>query len=470
MTATVALLLPWLAGAVWTYWLVSRNERWNWAIVAGHGYVLGLFIMTLCIRMWDAAGLQLQFGGIAGLLAGVTLLGAALIKLQPGQPAAAAPSPTMPAWKKAIIAVLLGLIAYRYFTIFQEIMLRPLFPWDAWMNWAPKAIVWFEHKSMVPFAAQQVWLNAPASELVHIEGAKNAWRYPIGVPLVQLWGMLALGTNDSTLIYLPWGMIALAMGLALYGHLKLLGHSTLIAVVAGYLLLSMPFINVHSALAGYADLWVGVAYGMGILTIMEWNASRSWPYAILAVLMALFCALLKTPGIIMGGFIVAILATTFFLVSRTVMIGLFVMLTLTITYAFIFGIHLNLQGIGDISISTNIIALPFIGSFPLQFHDVSIAMTNTMLFMINWNIIWYFFALALLISIFKQPAVMLYSIELRATSVTLGFIFFVYYFTGRYEFANDYTQVNRALIYAILPVLLLILQVPGVAQCRDLKA
>jgi len=29
------------------------------------------------------------------------------------------------------------------------------------------------------------------------------------------------------------------------------------------------------------------------------------------------------------------------------------------------------------------------------------------------------------------------------------FVFFVYYFTSRYKFAQDYTQVNRALIYAI---------------------
>ena len=49
----------------------------------------------------------------------------------------------MPYWQKGVMTMLLALLAWRYLTIVQEMLLRPLYAWDAWMNWVPKAIVWF---------------------------------------------------------------------------------------------------------------------------------------------------------------------------------------------------------------------------------------------------------------------------------------------------------------------------------------
>ncbi|RLA52286.1 MAG: hypothetical protein DRR42_08010 [Gammaproteobacteria bacterium] len=41
------------------------------------------------------------------------------------------------------------------------------------------------------------------------------------------------------------------------------------------------------------------------------------------------------------------------------------------------------------------------------------------------------------------------SLELRALTLTLLFIFMVYYSTNRYKFAQNYTQANQVLIYSI---------------------
>ena len=65
----------------------------------------------------------------------------------------------MPHWQKAVVTVLLALLAWRYLTILQELLLRPLYAWDAWMNWAPKAIVWFHLEHLIEFVNPEQWLS-----------------------------------------------------------------------------------------------------------------------------------------------------------------------------------------------------------------------------------------------------------------------------------------------------------------------
>ena len=41
-----------------------------------------------------------------------------------------------------------------------EVAWQPLYPWDAWIQWATKARVWYELGQIVPFARVEAWLAA----------------------------------------------------------------------------------------------------------------------------------------------------------------------------------------------------------------------------------------------------------------------------------------------------------------------
>ena len=122
-SATIALFLPWLTGTAWTYWLLSRNGNWHPAAVLGHGYLLGIFATTLIMRGFQLAGLQQSFLGTSLWLAAFALAAAALVYLKPGESRYKPSEPRLPGWQKAIIGLLLMLIAVRYATILQELIL-----------------------------------------------------------------------------------------------------------------------------------------------------------------------------------------------------------------------------------------------------------------------------------------------------------------------------------------------------------
>ena len=451
-----ALVLPMLLGGVWVYWLLGRTERWHPALVAGHGYLVGMFAITLLIRAWDLAGLALNFWGIAAIAAVLTTLGIALIRARPVTARAEGTSGPIPAWQIALIFALAALLTWRYSTIFQELLLRPLYPWDAWMNWAPKAVVWYHYSELAPFADMNTWLAAPAEALTHIEGARNAWRYPAGVPLIQLWGMLGAGTSDHTVIYLPWILISLAMGAALYGHLRLQGASILLAVTAVYVLLNMPFVNVHSTLAGYADLWVAVAFGSAIFSLQEWHARRDWTYGCLALVLAVFCAQLKTPGIIMCGIVGLTMLLGRLQLRRNTLLGLVTLGGIVSLLVLLVGIDMDVPAIGRVTINAEKITIPYIGDFEIAFHNVNQAIVRVLFDMINWNIHWYVLIAMGTLLAFRPRLATGRETEITALVITLAFLFFVYYFTERSEFARDFTQVNRALLYSIPVSVLLV--------------
>lgn len=458
-----SLLLPWAAGAVWVHCLLRKSGRWNGFLVAGHGYLLGVFLTTLLIRAWSSIGLPLQYWSMAATLLAMTLIGLVTIRWQAPYTRQARVISRPERWELAVTSLFIALIVYRYATIFQEVLLRPLFPWDAWMNWAPKAIAWFHYNDLVPWVSPREWLQAPEEALAYTAGAGDAWKYPETIPLLQLWGMMAMGTSDHTLIYLPWFFAAVALGFALYGHLRLSGASALVATLACYLLMNLPFINAHVALAGYADIWVAAAFGCAIFALHEWGESRQWQYGILALLLAAMCSQLKIPGIILGGIVCAVFFSSVIPLKRNTWLLLAIVFSACLLYVTCIGIDLVLPGIGRLTISDDGIQMPYIGYYEFAYHPVHRAIINTTLVMINWNLLWYLFILIGLVTVIRGNVLTAPSLLLRSILLALLFIFFVYYFTNRYLFALDYTQVNRALIYTT-PLLVFYL----IQSCRAL--
>ena len=107
---------------------------------------------------------------------------------------------------------------------------------------------------------------------------------------------LALGTWDESLMNLPWLVCYVALGLLFYGHLRLANLTPATAMTFTYLLLSMPLLNIHVALAGYADLFLGATYGAALLFFFHWCQDRApWKLVAMAIFLVL-CPLLKNEG------------------------------------------------------------------------------------------------------------------------------------------------------------------------------
>jgi hypothetical protein len=445
----VALILPWLLGYAFLAGLLKTSPQWNRQIILGHGYLVGLFLTTLIIRIWDMVGLPLHFWSIAALLALLAtaiFLGTRNRGEVPKQARTRAPEQN---WQRLIVWLLVTLIIYRYYGLASELWLKPLYPWDAWMNWAPKAVVWFNLQELATFISPQEWLASPENELSYTAGARNAWKYPVTVPLIQLWGMLAAGASDQTYSNLPWLLAPLAFSLALYGHLRNVGASALLAVTACYILLSIPYLNVHSTLAGYADLWLALAFGAAIMALSEWQVARHWSWGVLTLLFAVVCTQLKLPGVVLGGIILAVFVVSMINPGRKVaLIAAFLIVPLLLFVVFN-GLSLDIPSIGLVEISSTRIAVPYIGAFDLAYYPVHDALASTLFSLSNWNIFWYLFVAIITVKILRLELLMPPSLALQSIALTVLFLGFVFYFTHIHQFVLDFTTVNRAILYLV---------------------
>ena len=57
------------------------------------------------------------------------------------------------------IAILMWL-ALRFALLLLDVVWTPLYPWDAWIQWATKARVWYALGQIVPFGRSEAWFAA----------------------------------------------------------------------------------------------------------------------------------------------------------------------------------------------------------------------------------------------------------------------------------------------------------------------
>ena len=297
LLTTLALILPVLLGGLWLNLIIPQQAPARSALVWGNGTLIGLLLIPQFMWGLDALGIPLSFV-TTGLLTGALIVAAVAINTFRDKGSHTAlirdtASYVVPASHRALFLFLLFLLALRCITLGLEILWRPLFPWDATMHWATKARVWFEFLRIVPFVDNNVWLQM-GGEGVFTDRHPN---YPHTVPLLQVWMNLATGRWNESLMNLPWLLCLIAMGAAFYSQLRVSGASPLIAIGFTYLLLSMPLLNIHVALAGYADLFLGATYCAGLMAFHNWVTTRWRSQGLLAIFFALACLLVKNEGL-----------------------------------------------------------------------------------------------------------------------------------------------------------------------------
>lgn len=450
----VAILLPWLGGVILLRCLLRKTTHWNWFIIVGQGYFIGIFFLTLIIRALSAAGFTIDYWLIAGALTLCCVVGCVYILTESSKDYQTQKhSIPIPLWQWACITILISLVTIRYSVLLQELLLKPLYSWDSWMNWVPKAVVWFHHETLVNYIHPQDWLKAGQQYSQYTLGNYHAWSYPPTIPIILVWNMIGAGVSDHTALFIPWMLASINLSISLYGYLRLCGSSAVAATLAVYCLLNLPYLNVHIALPGYADLWLAAAFGCALLALCEWERCRRPEYALFCAILAGFCTQLKLPGIVLGAIVYLALFRSLLDWSLKRELGIYSILLLLLTSTLIIGMDTTLPIIGQVSLSLSKITLPIFGEFDLAYHPIEKPIVETLLTMNNWYLLWYIAIILLPIGFLRARFLRELSSFLFALFLAILFMVIYFFFTHHYWTAESFTTVNRWLIYLIAPTI-----------------
>ena len=433
---TLAWALPWALGAALTVALQARphhaqaDGRLPW--ILGCGWFVGAFALTLWMRALSFVGIPFSIAGVGmPLVLALVALVAWLRRRAPhGQRASfrdvlkTLRGGDETGWRRALWLALLAWLALRSLLLLIDIVSIPLYPWDAWIQWATKARVWFELGRIVPFERSDAWFSAAGS--AWLDAAPN---YPATVPLWQVWTDVALARWDDSLMNVPWSLLAVAFMLAVYGILRRAGYGAIGALLGTWLVASLPLANIHVALAGYADLPMATYYALAAIALWRWTDERTIGNAVLAGILALACIMTKTPGIVWTLTLVPALVLALFprrgkqMLAVALGVALTALLILARTEAVVLGYRLHLD-----------FAPPWLGMF------------ESLFLLGNWHLLWYG---VLVIAIFAWREIICARMApLSATIASaLLFLFVVFAFTNARAWVTDQTTVNRATLH-----------------------
>lgn len=435
VTVTLAWCVVWVCGSAITVLLRGRFDLrapGEAAWTKGAGFLVGAFALTLWMRALSAIGIAF---GVVSILLPLAALAAAAVYVAHRR-GVVAPSALRAAcadfvrlrglagWRRIAFMAIVAWLALRYALLFVDVTLQPLYPWDAWIQWATKARVWFEWRRIVPFVGVEQWLAGGGA--FYTDAAPN---YPATVPLWQVFSSVALGRFDDALMNIPWWMLSLAFTLALYGALRRLAFEPLAALSGTLIVSTLPIVNVHVALAGYADLPMAAYFTLAALSLLRALDTRDLGDAAVALVLALACPTLKQPGLVWLATLAAPVAVALLprIGVKLVLAGFGVvvcaLLVLAQTSATVMGYHLHLD-----------FAPPWNGLFE------SLFMLGT------WNILWYGIFAAAIVGAREWLAPRIAPLTMLVGAGVL-FLFFVFAFTNARAWVESQTTVNRALLH-----------------------
>ncbi len=457
----LAWLLPWATGSGVCLALTrGRRHPGDLAAALGMGFLLGLFIVAALSSLLATQNTSEAFSRTAPWLAAIGVIGwSAVFAFRHPSRSPASIDRAGGFGNRIVWCLLLAAILLRLDVLVAEALLRPTFPWDAWAAWAVKPKAWFLLGHQVPYVPMQEWLAKPALDL----RTSAIWDYPELLAWIQIWFASAAGGWNEPLINAVWTGVLAAIGLASYGHWRALGIRPALAMLLVYGLLSLPLLDAHVALAGYADLWLAAALGMAVLCWLRWLRQRNSGQLALAILFAVCLPLIKLEG-----------SVWLLLISVVILLGMlsrrwrWIMLALLVIAAaagiMLGGFHLPIFGLGWIHVSWGQVTITALGEMDLYWRPVGSAMLSGLLTLPNWHLLWYFVPLVIVLrwQVFKEDR-SARSLGILIASFSL-FLFVLFFFTDASAWAENYTSANRLVLHIVPAVFsllaLLLAEVP----------
>ena len=250
----------------------------------------------------------------------------------------------------------------------------------------------------------------------------------------------------------PWFGAALALGFGFYGQARLWGASALTALVFAWLLLSLPVLDTHVALAGYADLWMAVVFSLAAIAFFQWLRDGDRRQGLLALPLALACPLVKLEGTVwLVMFVPALLMVRLRGRPLWTLAGLGVVLGLV--WWSVGGVAFSLPGLGEFRLTPELFQVPYLGQFRLGYRGTWEPVLKNFFALANWHLLWY---LALAAAVAAVPGIRAERWR-RVMAVFIAscllLLFVLFFLTDAQRWAEQYTSINRVFLHFV-PVLL----------------
>ena len=440
----LTLLLSLAAGVAVLSPLLWNGAATRWQTLVGYGFAAGLVLTTLIMRAGFAARLGLSFGVTAAGLVLATAIGAAATLLlrrrnvaPEGMPAQM-PQSSESGWRRIAWIAFVAITIARIGGLTLEAWWRPLFPWDAWDIWGPKTKIWFESRDLNNLYG-------------HFENG-----YPPAINLIQVWANLGLGAWDDAKMNIAWPLMLGALVFAAYGQARTIGASPLAASIVAYLLASIPILDAHAALPGYADLPLAVTFGLAAIAFFVWLVTDDRRQLVLALLFAAMAPLYKIPGVVWALTLVPAVLVALYERARGGKQLLRWTFAITIVSgaagAYLYGKQRN---------------------FSLNFYQAHAAPNPTAGFVLdnyllldNYHLLWYLIVVALVVwwreAIAKnlRPATAL-------IAAGVAFLVVSFFFTNSADWWGDYGTINRATIHLVPALIFYLLLISRASNSRS---
>ncbi|MBK1619924.1 hypothetical protein CKO42_16020 [Lamprobacter modestohalophilus] len=424
-------------------------------MLVGYGFVLGSLIAAGLLRLIGNLGLDLKpwlLLSLTALIVSAAFLvfwrSSRISNAQSGQKpdaaAVAAPNPEQPVpiWQGILFGALLLWLLGRLLGLALELWWQPLFSWDAWTTWMVRARVWTELQTLTPFISPQAWLADPSAGSYTID----AYQYPETVSLLAAWPVLILGEWNESVAKLPWLGCAAALALAFFGQARRWGVSPLAALVAVWLVFSLPILDSHIALAGYADLWLATLIGLAFMAFLHWVRDRDWRQGALALALVGCLPLIKQEGAVWAGLFLPALAAVWmpwrwWLIAGVVAAGLACWVWLT------GGVEIKLPLLGELRVAPGGLVLPYVGEFNLGYQGDWGPVWQHLFVRSSWHLFGYLLLLALAAA-FIQVGRRRYSEPWSRAGLiwvlsALFAFYLLFFWTNAAEWAVKGTSINR---------------------------
>ncbi len=461
LTLYCGLLLPWLGGTLWLVFVESRfnhNLRPNRFRQTGYGFFLGYVVLFLSIIISNQTLRTVPWAGIMSFLLIFTLTGGLLAwrSHKPAEVAASSLPSTLSPMIKVLTSITIILMAIHLVFIAVEIFTQPVYPWDAWLAWVYRAKAWFLAGGITEFVNGTGWATATSKDIYTID----AFGYPLFPSVIPYWAALSLDRWSETLVNLPVLFAGMAIGMALYGQCREHGLSVVASLISCYLLYSIPIFGTHLALAGYAEIWMAGFTGLGFIALIRGASLRNKPgesgfQLLLGITMVFFGIWVKNEGAVW--FLAALAMLVLATFRPRVPILIVVAAVVASLLAFSLGItHIDIPLIGQLGMVEGRLAIPLIGSFALEAHNVWQVYWDNFIEMGSWNLVWVALAASLLLGFYSPNVASGYRARRAALSFILIFLstqLFIFGFTDQGLWADTYTAINRLPLHFI-PALL----------------
>jgi len=448
----LAWLLPLFAGSGLVLAIGGgRRMPGNLCAMLGTGFLLGVFVAGILCSLIARENVQGAFADVAPWLAAIGILAwVAALGLR-GKPWPEASFNKSGLGWRMVWCLLLAMIGLRIHSLASEVLLRPTFPWDAWAAWAVKPKAWFLLGHYAGYEPMQQWLANPGTTL----RTSAIWDYPELLAWVQVWFASAVGGWNEPLINAVWLGVLVAIGLGSYGNWRVLGVAPLWAMILAYGLLSLPLIDAHVALAGYADLWLAATFGLAVLSWLRWLRWKEHGQLLLAVALAFCMPFIKLEGAVWL-LIASVLAGLSLLPRRWrwMTVGAIVlMLGASLLFG---GLVLPVFGLGWVHMSWGSVVVPALGKMDLQWYPVGVEMLSGLFTLPNRHLLWYLLPLVLVLRwrgfLVDQTARWLGILLLCCAT----FLFILFFFTEASAWAENYTSSNRLIMHLVPAVFTLL--------------